>query len=135
LRWHLFQLDPTYQVPLRMLGRGSHLERVARWLARQDQQLQVRLARELATGCRQLNRQIAALDQQLEQRVKQTAPRRCSSYPAAPPSPRRSCSPRSARSTASDQTPNSPATAASHHSKQAQDAPSATASIVAATVS
>ena len=23
LRWHLFQLDPTYQVPLRMLGRSS----------------------------------------------------------------------------------------------------------------
>ena len=37
LRWHLFQLDPTYQVPLRMLSRAPHLERVARWLARQDQ--------------------------------------------------------------------------------------------------
>ena len=33
LRWHLFQLDPTYVVPLRMLGRASHLERVSRWLA------------------------------------------------------------------------------------------------------
>ncbi len=30
LRWHLFQLDPTYGVPLRMLGRPSHLERRAR---------------------------------------------------------------------------------------------------------
>ena len=29
LRWHLLQLDPTFQVPLRMLGRSSHLERVA----------------------------------------------------------------------------------------------------------
>jgi len=74
LRWHLFQLDPTYQVPLRMLGRSSHLERVARWLARQDQQLQVRLARELVTSCRQLNRQISELDLQLEQRVRDTAP-------------------------------------------------------------
>ena len=74
LRWHLFQLDPTYQVPLRMLGRSSHPERVARWLARQDQELQVRLARELINACRQLNRQIAELDQQLEQRVQQTAP-------------------------------------------------------------
>jgi transposase len=34
LRWHLFQLDPTYVVPLRMLGRASHLERVSRRLAR-----------------------------------------------------------------------------------------------------
>jgi len=31
LRWHLYQLDPTYEVPLRMLARSSHLERVARW--------------------------------------------------------------------------------------------------------
>jgi transposase len=75
LRWHLFQLDPTYQLPLRMLGRHSHLERVARWLARQDQELQVRLARELVNSCRQLNRQIAELDLQLEQRVRATAPR------------------------------------------------------------
>src|SRR5215212_1753707 len=75
LRWHLFQLDPTFVVPLRMLGRASHLERVSRWLGRQEQELQVRLARELVTTCRALNRAIVELDQQLEQRVKQTAPR------------------------------------------------------------
>ena len=74
LRWHLFQLDPTYLVPLRMLGRSSHLERVGRWLARRPQELQVRLARELVTSCRQLNRTIAELDQELEQRVADTAP-------------------------------------------------------------
>src|SRR3954451_20246750 len=27
LRWHLHQLDPTYEVPLRMLSRSSHLAR------------------------------------------------------------------------------------------------------------
>jgi transposase len=48
LRWHLHALDPTFVVPLRMLSRPSHLERVNRWLARQEQELQVRLARELA---------------------------------------------------------------------------------------
>jgi transposase len=74
LRWHLFQLDPTYLVPLRMLGRASHLERVSRWLARQEQELQVRLARELVSNCRSLNRAIAELDQELEQRVKDNAP-------------------------------------------------------------
>ena len=36
LRWHLHQLDPTFAVPLRMLGRPSQLERVSRWLARQE---------------------------------------------------------------------------------------------------
>src|SRR5689334_12184685 len=30
LRWHLHQIDPTYEVPLRMLSRGSHLDRVGR---------------------------------------------------------------------------------------------------------
>src|SRR5215218_1627228 len=74
LRWHLHALDPTFVVPLRMLSRASHLDRVGRWLARQAQELQVRLARELVARCRSLNREIAALDQELEQRVRHTAP-------------------------------------------------------------
>src|SRR5262245_24782866 len=74
LRWHLHALDPTFLVPLRMLGRSSHLERVSRWLARQEQELQVRLARELVSRCRTLNREIAALDQELEQRTAKIAP-------------------------------------------------------------
>ena len=74
LRWHLFQLDPTFVVPLRMLGRASHLERVSRWLARREQELQVRLARELVSNCRSLNRSITELDQELEQRSSETAP-------------------------------------------------------------
>ncbi len=74
LRWHLHQLDPTFEVPLRMLGRSSHLERVRRWLARQDKELQVRLARELVSTIRQLNRTIAALDQELEQQTTTIAP-------------------------------------------------------------
>src|SRR3954471_6688064 len=57
-----------------MLGRSSHLERVRRWLARQDKELQVRLARELVSTIRQLNRPIAALDQELEKRTAETAP-------------------------------------------------------------
>src|SRR5947209_6767501 len=74
LRWHLHALDPTFVVPLRMLGRSSHLERVSRWLARQEQEMQVRLARELVTRCRSLNRTIAELDQELEQRTARIAP-------------------------------------------------------------
>ena len=69
LRWHLHQLDPTFVVPLRMLGRPSHLERVSRWLARRDPELQVRLARELVSRCRSLTRTIVELDRELEQRA------------------------------------------------------------------
>ena len=74
LRWHLDALDPTFVVPLRMLSRSSHLERVGRWLARQEQELQVQLARELVSRCLALNREIAALDQELEQRAAKLAP-------------------------------------------------------------
>jgi len=74
LRWHLHQLDPTFAVPLRMLGRASHLERVGRWLTRQEQELQVRLARELVTRIRSLTRAITELDRELEQRTQEIAP-------------------------------------------------------------
>jgi transposase len=74
LRWHLHQLDPTFAVPLRMLGRPSQMERVSRWLARQQPELQVRLARELVNRCRSLTRAVAELDRELEQRASQTAP-------------------------------------------------------------
>src|SRR5471030_3255925 len=56
------------------LGRASHLERVSRWLVRREPELQVRLARELVSNCRSLNRTIAELDQELGQRVSETAP-------------------------------------------------------------
>src|SRR5438067_3128238 len=55
LRWHLHALDPTFVVPLRMLARSSHLERVNRWLVRQDHEMQVRLTHELVSACRSLN--------------------------------------------------------------------------------
>jgi transposase len=74
LRWHLHQLDPTYEVPLRRLDRATQLERVARWLTRREQELQVRLARDLIAIIRQLNRTIGELDQELEQRTTEMAP-------------------------------------------------------------
>jgi transposase len=74
LRWHLHQLDPTYQVPLRRLDRATQLERVARWLARREQELQVRLARDLIMIIRQLNRTISELEQELQARTSEVAP-------------------------------------------------------------
>jgi transposase len=74
LRWHLHQLDPSYEVPLRRLDRDSHLDRVRRWLARREQELQVRLARDLVAAIRALNRAIEELDQELEQRIGEVAP-------------------------------------------------------------
>jgi transposase len=134
LRWHLHALDPTFVVPLRKLDRPLHLERVGRWLTRQEQELQVRLARELVARCRTLNREIAALNQELEQRTSEIAPALLE-LPGCAAVTRPSCSPRSVPSSASEATRNSPDTAASHRSKQAQAAPSATGSTAAATAS
>src|SRR4030081_3937015 len=74
LRWHLHELDPTLVVPLRRLDRASHLERIGRFLARREQEVQVRIARELVNRCRSLSRAIAELDQELEQRAATGAP-------------------------------------------------------------
>ena len=74
LRWHLHQLDPTYEVPLRRLDRATQLERVCRWLARREQDLQARLARDLVVIIRQLSRTISELDQELEARTNAVAP-------------------------------------------------------------
>jgi len=74
LRWHLHQLDPSFVVPLRRLDRPTHLERVGRWLARREQDVQARIARELVSRCRSLTRSIAELDLELQQRTAETAP-------------------------------------------------------------
>jgi transposase len=74
LRWHLHALDPTYEVPLRRLDRALHLDRVSRWLARRQQDVQVRLARDLVVTIRQLNRAIGELDRELEARTSELAP-------------------------------------------------------------
>jgi transposase len=74
LRWHLHQLDPSFVVPARRLDRPTHLDRIARWLARREQEVQVRVARELVARCRSLTRTIADLERELEQRTAETAP-------------------------------------------------------------
>src|SRR4051812_33688317 len=74
LRWHLHQLDPSFAVPAKGLDRATHLDRVGRWLARREQDVQVRVARDLVGRCRSLTRTILELDRELEQRTMRTAP-------------------------------------------------------------
>ena len=69
LRWHLHQLDPSFAVPARHLDRAAQLDRVGRWLVRREQDVQVRVARELVSRCRSLTRSIVELDRELEQRT------------------------------------------------------------------
>jgi transposase len=134
LRWHLHELDPELAVPPGALDRAVWLDRLARRLARSEQTVLVRIARELLGRCRSLTRTILALDRELQARIKKTAPALLA-LPVVARSAPPSCSARSDRSSASTPTPNSPATPASPRSKPAPANTAATGSTAAATAS
>src|SRR5918994_702521 len=73
LRWHLHELDPAIAVPAGALDRTVWLDRLPRRLARHDQSVQVRIARELVGRCRGLTRTILELDRELQQRTSETS--------------------------------------------------------------
>jgi transposase len=75
LRWHLHELDPGLHAPLGALDRAVWLDRLSRQLARREQTTQVRIARDLIARCRSLNRSIAELDRELQERTTTIAPR------------------------------------------------------------
>jgi len=133
LRWHLHQLDPALEVPAGALDRAVQLERVGRFLARREQTVRVRIARELVARCRSLTRSIRELEQELARSGRRGRLPPCSSCPAAACSAPPSCSARSARSSVSAPTRSSPATAASLRSRPAQAAVSGIGSTAAAT--
>lgn len=74
LRWHLHQLDPAFDIPLRAMNSPSTLDKIARWLARRPQGAQVRICRELVNRIRELHRTATSLEHELARLVKQTNP-------------------------------------------------------------
>jgi transposase len=74
LRWHLHELDSTLAVPPGALDRAAQLERVSRRLARREQTVLVRIARDLVGRCRSLTRAILALERELAAMTAQIAP-------------------------------------------------------------
>jgi transposase len=73
LRWHLHELDPSWQPPARTLWRPKHLQAIGDRLAGVDGTV-ARLARGLVERCRQLSIEIAAIDKELEVLVGPLAP-------------------------------------------------------------
>ena len=73
LRWHLHELDPSWQLPARTLWRPKHLRAILARLAGVDGTV-VRLARGLVERCRQLSTKIAAVDKELQILVRPLAP-------------------------------------------------------------
>jgi transposase len=74
LRWHIHELEPNLHVPLGALDRTIWLDRLARRLARIEQTMQVRIARDLVGRCRALTRVIIELDRELQRRTSALAP-------------------------------------------------------------
>jgi transposase len=73
LRWHLHELDPSWQPPARTLWRPKHLRAIGDRLASVDGTV-ARLARGLVERCRQLSTEIAAIDKELEVVVRPLTP-------------------------------------------------------------
>jgi hypothetical protein len=132
LRWHLHELDPTLAIPAGALDRAVWLDRLTRRLARGEQTVLVRIARELigaaaASPARSWLSTASSSDGSARPR------RGCSRYLVAARSALPSCWQRSVRSNASTPTPNSPATLASPRSKPAPASIAVTGSTAAAT--
>jgi transposase len=74
LRWLLHEIDPDLRIPAGALDRKVWLERVARRLARAEQNVQVRVARDLVRSCRQLTREANELEREVAVLVAGYAP-------------------------------------------------------------
>jgi len=74
LRWLLHDRWPELEIPAQALERYHWLDRIARRLARADQAVDVRIARDLVREIRALTRQIRQLERELAEHVAQRAP-------------------------------------------------------------
>jgi transposase len=69
LRWHLHDIDPTINVPLRALGAFKWLEKLEELLAKGEQTVQVEIARDLVADCWRLSKRANRLQKRIEQLV------------------------------------------------------------------
>jgi transposase len=74
LRWLLHDIDPDVQIPAGALDRKVWLDRVARRLARDEQTVVVRIARDLVRRCRTLTRDATELEREIALYVAGYAP-------------------------------------------------------------
>jgi transposase len=74
LQWHLHDLWPELELPGSSLFHGNWGPRIARRLARAEQTMRVRLARDLLRRIRELSQTVKALQREIAQLVAQIAP-------------------------------------------------------------
>lgn len=74
LRWHLHDLDASFEVPARRLDVPAQLQRVDRKLARMQKSTRLRVARAQVALIKQLNTEINALEKEIAAAVRRLAP-------------------------------------------------------------
>ena len=133
LQWHLHDLWPELELPGGALFSAKWSTRIGRRLARAEQTMRVRIARDELRRLRELT----AIDPGARSRNRRSwsprSRRSCCLSPGSGRSPRPSSSARSPAPVASPPTPSSPGPAGSRRSRSAPARPTATASTAAAT--
>lgn len=74
LRWLLHSIDPEIQVPPRALDRDVHLGELAEHLAELEHTVEVRIARQLTSRCREITAEARALKREIAHLVRGLAP-------------------------------------------------------------
>lgn len=65
LRWHLHDIDPSFEIPLRALDRFCWLDRIEQRLAKEPASTAVRIALELVEDCRRITRRAKDLEKEV----------------------------------------------------------------------
>lgn len=65
LRWHLHDIDPSFEIPERALDRFCWLDRIEERLAQAPGSTSLRIALELAEDCRRITRRVNHLEQEI----------------------------------------------------------------------
>ncbi len=132
LQWHLHDLWPELRLPGSSLFYATWSNRIARRLARAEQSILVRIARDELRRLRELTHTINSLEHDIADLVTQIAPQLLDDR-ASGRSPQPSSSARSPAPNASQATPSSRAPPVWHRSRSAQATAIADALIAAAT--
>ena len=132
LQWNLHDLWPELELPGGALCSKKWDTRIAWRLARAEQTLRVRIARDELRRLRELTQAVTGLEREITELVGQLAPQLLSEPGFGPRSPP-SSSARSPAPSASPHRPGSPARRASHRSRPARATPSASGSTEAET--
>lgn len=74
LRWHMHQIAPAHDIGHQWRNQPAMLDKLARWLSRQDQTARVRVCRDLVSRIKQGQKRAKELEKELRSLVRVTCP-------------------------------------------------------------